>query len=295
MPPLPQFKTPAGEAAFLAAYDHSLSLWPVPYETLRVPTRYGATHVIASGPASAPPLVLLHGYSTTATMWSPNAAALSQQRRLYAVDCVGQAGKSVVTRPLERPADFVEWLLDVLRGLELPGADFCGLSYGGWLSATLAMRAPHVVRRLILLAPAASLLPLRRRFMLFALPMIFFPSRFTVGRYFGWITQGYAMPPDMFEQVYLGMRHWNWGNGGVQPTVFTDAELAGLQAPTLLLIGDREVIYDPRAALARARRLIPRLTAGLLPDASHLLSAERAESVNDRIVAFLEAEAPALA
>jgi pimeloyl-ACP methyl ester carboxylesterase len=77
--------------------------------------------------------------------------------------------------------------------------------------------------------------------------------------------------------------------------VFTDAELAGLQAPTLLLIGDREVIYDPRAALARARRLIPRLTAGLLPDASHLLSAERAESVNDRIVAFLEAEAPALA
>ena len=56
------FKTPEGEVAFLAAYDAAMKLWPVRYEELEVPSRFGTTHIIASGPKDAPPLVLLHGY-----------------------------------------------------------------------------------------------------------------------------------------------------------------------------------------------------------------------------------------
>ena len=38
------FKTPEGEAKFLAAYDAELKLWPVAYEEIDVPTRFGTTH-----------------------------------------------------------------------------------------------------------------------------------------------------------------------------------------------------------------------------------------------------------
>jgi hypothetical protein len=55
------FKTPEGEARFRAAYDAGLKLWPIPYEELDVPTRFGMTHVVAAGPTNAPALVLLHG------------------------------------------------------------------------------------------------------------------------------------------------------------------------------------------------------------------------------------------
>ncbi len=53
------FKSPEGEAEYQAAYDATLSAWPVPSKSIFVPTRAGLTHVLASGPEDAPPLVLL--------------------------------------------------------------------------------------------------------------------------------------------------------------------------------------------------------------------------------------------
>ncbi len=63
------FKTLGGQGRYWAAYDASLAHWPVPYTTLDVPTPFGSTHVIASGPDQARPLVLLPGNFASATMW----------------------------------------------------------------------------------------------------------------------------------------------------------------------------------------------------------------------------------
>ena len=70
------FKSPEGEAQYLATYDATLAAWPVPYQSLIVPTRAGRTHVIASGPEDAPPLVLLPMTFISATMWMYNMAEL---------------------------------------------------------------------------------------------------------------------------------------------------------------------------------------------------------------------------
>jgi hypothetical protein len=40
------FRSAKGEAQYVAAYDASMGLWPVPYESLDVTTRYGRTHKI---------------------------------------------------------------------------------------------------------------------------------------------------------------------------------------------------------------------------------------------------------
>ncbi|KAF5422297.1 MAG: Pimeloyl-ACP methyl ester carboxylesterase, partial [Candidatus Methanocomedens sp.] len=91
------FKTPEGQAKYLAAYDATLALWSVPYESLDVPTRFGSTHIIISGPKDAPPLVLLHGANDSATVWYPNIADLSRNYRTYALDTIGDVGKSVAS------------------------------------------------------------------------------------------------------------------------------------------------------------------------------------------------------
>ena len=66
-----------------------------------------------------------------------------------------------------------------------------------------------------------------------------------------------------------------------------DITLRALDVPTLVLVGNREVIYAPREALDRARRLMPCVQAELVPDGCHLLNGHQAGLVNDRLLRFL--------
>jgi hypothetical protein len=125
------FKSLAGRAAYFAAYEAALRRWPAAYEARTVTTSFGPSQVLISGPAGAPPLVLLHGMCMSATMWSPNIADWSRERRVYAVDTIGDIGRSVATRPLKTQAEYVAWYREVLEGLAIPSADVLGLSYGG--------------------------------------------------------------------------------------------------------------------------------------------------------------------
>ena len=129
------FKTPEGEAAFLAAYDAAMKSWPVPFEEMDVPTPFGRTHVVVCGPKGAPPLVLLHGYWATSTMWAPNIADFSEHYRVYAVDVMGQPSKSVPAKPIRDGADYAAWLTATLDALHLDRVCLMGMSFGGgWRS-----------------------------------------------------------------------------------------------------------------------------------------------------------------
>jgi pimeloyl-ACP methyl ester carboxylesterase len=279
------FRTTAGQARYFAAYDATLALWPVPVESCDVPTRLGSTHVHTCGPAEAPPLVLLPGQAISSTMWYALAGPLSRDFRLYAPDIVGDMGKSVSARRITRPADVADWLVDVFDGLGLAQAHVAGISYGGFIALRLALGAPARVRKLVLMAPA-SLQALRPRFFL-RMAAVFLPGFVLSFERKQALLLGTAAalaqpairqvltPTDFRFQMYL-------------PPVFKDDELRQVKAPTLLLLGDREVIYDPRAALRRAARLIPQVETELIPGAGHALVFDAPERVSERMVAFLE-------
>jgi pimeloyl-ACP methyl ester carboxylesterase len=295
MAPYPSnFKTAAGEAKYIAAYNATLTLWPVPYESLQIATRWGSTHVLASGPPDAPPLMLLHGMNLSATMWFPNVADLSDHSsghyRVYAVDTIGSAGKSVATQPLQSRADFVGWLNDVFDALQLVQSHVLGHSHGGWLALNFALSAPERVNRMILLAPAASFRPLASQFYLRGIPTMLFPTRSLLTSFMRWMTvDGFVVNELFVEQFVLGMKHVR-SQIKIWPTVFTDDELQQIKARTLLLIGDQEVIYKPTSALIRAKRLIPNIEAEIVPNAGHGLPMEQPVLVNERILGFLNQE-----
>ena len=91
------FKTPEGEAMCMRAYEDALAHWRVPYEELDPTTRFGSTHVIVSGPKGEKSLILLHGQDSSSTSWIYNITDLSQAFRVYAVDTIGDMGKSKPT------------------------------------------------------------------------------------------------------------------------------------------------------------------------------------------------------
>jgi pimeloyl-ACP methyl ester carboxylesterase len=271
------FKTPKGEVAYLAAYEAAMNLWPVPYEEIEISTRFGITHVVTSGLKYALPLVLLHGMSMTLTMWSSNVADFSKDYRVYALDVMSQPGKSIPNYddPIRDAGDFMVWLHEILDGLNLDCISLVGMSYGGWLALNLAMTAPERVRKLALLSPAASFQPIVKQFMLRGMLMSFLPIRFTADSFMKWMgiknTPGDPISRCLLDLFYLGMKHFRMPpeTAFIMLTEFSDEELRALQVPVLLLIGDREVIYDPEKALDQARRLIPNFEGELVSGANH--------------------------
>ena len=88
------FRTEENRAKLMAIYDRKLAEWPVPFDAFFVKTRYGKTHVIATGAPTSPPLVLTHPAGCGSFVWSSIIAALSQGHRTYAVDTIGELGRS---------------------------------------------------------------------------------------------------------------------------------------------------------------------------------------------------------
>jgi pimeloyl-ACP methyl ester carboxylesterase len=280
------FQTPQGEAAFLAAYDAALKRWPVPYEEMDVPTPFGTTHVVASGPKDASPLVLLHGYWATSTIWAPNIADFSKDHRVYAVDVIGQPSKSVPTESIRNAAAYVEWLDATLAALHLDHISLVGMSFGGWLALAYAVAASKHVQKLVLLSPG-GLLPMVRRFKVQGMLMLFVPSRVSVNSFMHWLGFTEENTRLVLELMYLGLKHFRVP-ARVMPTVFSDEELRAMRVPTLLLLGDHEVMSDPTRALERARRLIPDVEGALVPGCRHDMCSSQYDIVDARVLDFLK-------
>jgi pimeloyl-ACP methyl ester carboxylesterase len=285
---LPIFSTTDGRAEFIAAYEVMFDLWTVDHDSMDVKTGYGSTHINACGPGDGCPLVLLHAAGFGSTAWFANVGALSREYRVYAVDVIGDAGKSVANRVMEERSEYAEWLREVFDGLGVDRAHLMGHSYGGWLTLNMALAHPDRLNKLVLLAPAASIRPfsLLAQFGLRLAELNIRPPA-------GSVLKTSASKGAEFEDVFvhqMEMVSKHCVPSTMFPTVYTDEELSQIDLPVLLLIGADERIYRPKKAIARAQRLMPNLTAEIIPDASHLLTMEQPEHVNARVLRFLSGD-----
>lgn len=286
---IPVFRSPEGEAQYYAAYEIALKRWPVPYEELYIPTRFGDTHVIASGPKDAPPLVLLQPTGAGAIIWCRNIEPLSQHYRTYAVDTISEVNKSVLTRPIKSRHDFTDWILELFDGLHIGRADMVGNSFGGFLTVNAAHDLPERVRKAVLISPAATFVAIWPMFWHLFIPAhIIAPmigSERLVLKAYRWIWQGLPQ-----EESISHLRRITALNGLPRhgpPSVFSDEELRQIRVPMLLLIGDHEVIYKPEEAIQRATRLVPGLKAEIIPNANHNAEYTAPDFVNKKILEFL--------
>jgi pimeloyl-ACP methyl ester carboxylesterase len=274
------YKSPAGESAVMAQYDALLAHWPVPCTTQEVPSRNGDTFVIASGDASAPPLLLLHGAGSNSAMWAGDVAAYSRRCRVVAVDLLGEPGKSAPVRPDWHGPAYVEWLGDVLDALQIERTSFIGLSQGGWTALKFATARPERVDKLVLLTPG-GITPDRISFVLRAIPLSFM-GRWGRVRINRMVFGRQPIPEDINEVTTLIMTHFK-SRVGVLP-IFSDAELQRLTMPTLLLMGEEDALRDARQIAERMGKLAPQFAAVIIPQAGHVLY-----DTTDHILPFLAA------
>lgn len=281
-----QYKSDRAREKAFASYDSLLSRSPVPCETRFVDTTFGSTHLIAAGAVEAPPLVLLHGLGSNATGWGSNIAALTDRFRVYALDTIGDLGKSAGTRPRYASGDHARWLNEVFGQLGIETAKVIGMSLGGWIAFHFALAFPNRVERLVLIAPA-SLQRMKIGFVLRAGLTSFLPGAATVRSFFRYLasTEYGGMPDWAIDDVVI---RWRAGRAvNEQPPIFKDTQVSALHIPTLVLLGSQDPIYNVAKAASRLSAVAPHIQVEIISGAGHLLPVERPEVANAALLKFL--------
>ncbi|MFI6182028.1 alpha/beta fold hydrolase [Nonomuraea sp. NPDC051191] len=276
---------------FLSAYDAVLERWPVPVETIDLPSAYGTTRVNACGPADGPPLVLLHGGGTTAAMWFANVAAFARRHRVYAVDRIGEPGRSIRgERPPRDVRDLLGWLDEVLDGLGIDSAAVCGHSHGGWIALTYALHAPRRVGRLVLLDPTQCFGGFRAGYLARALPTLLRPTATRARAFLAWETGGAPADPAWLRLYGLAAEFPDTKVvTGKRPE---PGSLRALTTPALVLVAGRGKAHSPHRVASAAARLLPGARTAVLPRLSHhAMPWHEPADLNARVVDFLDEQA----
>jgi 3-oxoadipate enol-lactonase len=241
---------------------------------------------------SGPWLTLSHSLCCDVSMWQPQLAALERRFTLLRYDTRGhgQTDAPAGAYTFDQLTDDVLGLLDALK---IGRTHYCGLSMGGMIGQHLALKAPEHIGRLVL-ADTTSRMPAE------AQPL--WAERIRVAQVQGmaahvqptlerWFTAPWrAAHPDVMATIgtlicstpvagYVGCAH------AIAGIDITD-RLHGVQAPTLVIVGDQDIGTPPAMSEAIAAA-IPGARLEMIPDASHLSNIEQAEAFNRLMLDFL--------
>jgi pimeloyl-ACP methyl ester carboxylesterase len=284
----------AVNAAYFAKYDALLDRWPVKVEALDLAGRYGTTHVNACGPVDAPPIVLMHGGRATSTVWYGIVGALARSRRVYAIDAIGDSGRSIDDGvPLVGRDGLMDWLDETLDGLGVGVAAFAGHSLGAWTSLQYALHAPGRVDRLALLEPTDCLSPTLWRFRLRAIPLFVGHAPDRWQKFLRWETQGHPIDTE-FEDLWASSIRLTWHSQAklTLPRRPSAATMTHFRTPTLVVVAGRSRQNDPNR-LDRLARTLPDVRVLRMPTATHFtLPQEYPSEIGAAIVDLLDSSPP---
>jgi pimeloyl-ACP methyl ester carboxylesterase len=286
------FRSAQAREQYLAYYDQRAKGWPQQSEERMVDTSFGLTFVRINGPLHAPPLVLLPGSVFNSLMWTTNIEALSKEYRTYAVDNIYDCGRSIYTRDMKSPEDFVAWLDELFTALSLGNQiNLMGLSYGSWLTHQYALHFPHRLRKIVLLAHPA-IVTANMGFIFRFLLAILSPAYFR--RFAYWLLEDTAqrnspLVEEIFGDMKLAATSYK-PKATVVPKIMKDEQLRDLQVPALFLMGKHEKTFSQQKAIHRIRKIAPHIQVELIAGAGHDLNLAQADIVNKKIVEFLKGE-----
>jgi 3-oxoadipate enol-lactonase len=244
------------------------------------------------GKEGAPWLVLSHSLACSVRMWDPQIAALKDKYRILAYDTRGhgatEATKGAYT--LELLADDLFFLL---KELKITSTHYCGLSMGGMIGQTFALKYPGVFKSLTL-ADTTSRYPAE------AAPL--WADRIKTAEATGmaplvqptlerWFTEPFRKKGDPAVAAvgklildtpvagYCGCCH-------AIPKINLTARLKEIKTPILVIVGEQ----DPGTPPAMAREIhdnAPGSKLVVLPQAAHLANLEQPEGFTRALADFI--------
>ncbi len=251
-------------------------------------------HLLDPHPDGRPAVLLLHGLGATGASWTLQLSALTEAGfRPLAPDLPGFGASPYDGRgwSVRRVAAQMAALLEERA---TGPAHIVGISMGGVIAQRFAFDFPALTRRLVLVNTFAVLRPARLR------GWLYFLQRFLVVNTLGLEAQAKVVARRIFpDPQQESLRQILVDSiASADPRAYRRAMLAlglfdsrpwlgRIQAPTLVVTGERDSTVDP----VRQRLLaegIPGARQVIIPGAGHAVSVDRAEEFNRVLVDFLE-------
>lgn len=280
----PLFRSDSAYESAMSLYDEALELLTHPYDCTTVPTRYGDTHVISCGDEDAPVVLLWHGMNVNSTMWVGLMNCLAPLYRVYAIDTIGNQGRSAATRPDKHSLAHSEWALDVMDALHVQQAHCVGFSQGGWLIFRLAELAGNRILSAVLLS-CAGIAPINYSLLLRMAPALFFPIGEQRAYALIRLTSAPRHKPSPYEvRVFMNMQDYHVE--GVVPLLQPE-QIRSLTAPVKLIMGSYDRTFRAARVTRRLQKFLPKAEVTILGGLSHGLEENR-PLVYDHIIQFIE-------
>ncbi|SEC10298.1 alpha/beta fold hydrolase [Streptomyces sp. TLI_105] len=235
------------------------------------------------GPEQAPVLVLGPSLGTTFHMWDRQIPELTREWRVVRFDLPGHGGAPA--EPFTSVAELGDRLLATLDTLGVQRFGYAGCSLGGAVGLDLALRAPHRVASLALVAASPRFGTADE-----------FRQRGVIVRTNGLEPMARTAPEQWFTPLFAGAQPAivDWAVQMVRTTdpacyiaacealaVFDVREALGsIGIPALVLVGSEDQVTGP----AEARTLVAGIAdarLAVVPGASHLAPVEQPAAVTD--------------
>ncbi len=241
---------------------------------------------------NGPTLVLIHALGVDRRMWAQQVPVFAEGRQVLAYDVRGHGRSDKPAGPytLEALADDLRGLLD---SLGIQRASLLGISMGGMIAQTFALRYPDQVDLLILADTTSEYPPEgRRQFVERARqveasgiePIV--PA--TLER---WFTPEFRVEDEEtveeIRKILAAADPAGYAGACLAVSqVDTTARLGQIQAPTLVIVGEKDP-GTPVEAAARIQAAIPGARLEVIPDASHLSNVAHPGAFDDLVLGFL--------
>ena len=249
------------------------------------------------GPREAPVVTLTHPLGVTFALWDDHVAALTKRFRVLRYDVRGHGGSDVPPGPytLEQMSGD---LFDLLDSLGIGETHFVGVSMGGLIGMTAALRQPRRIKSLALCDTTACYGPRVR-------PM--WEDRIRVAESEGmtpalvdrtmaiWFTEAFrAKHTEVVKRIasMLGETDPRGYAAAIRAIGFVDLtqRIGAIRCPTLVVVGEQDPGTPPEMA-----RLIHERIAGsemlVIPSAMHCAVVEDADRFLPALLGFLASQA----
>jgi 3-oxoadipate enol-lactonase len=241
-----------------------------------------------SGKEGAPWLILSHSLACTVRMWDPQVAAFKDRYRILNYDLRGHGQSAAPAGPytLDMLADDV---LGLMKELRIERATYMGLSIGGMIGQTLALRQTKHFDKMVLAdtghaQPPEAIKQWEERIRIAQTqgmkPLV--PS--TMER---WFTPSFRESPPAKKIAELIANTPVAGYVGCGQAIMklnTTARLKEIKLPVLAIAGDQ----DPSAPGTRhIGETVPGAKLVMIPNAAHIANVEQASTFNQALGNFL--------